>query len=98
MMELKDKPQLTVPQLGLAQLVEVGVAGAVQPHIAARGPIERPEQVQQRALPRPGRAHDRHEFPAMHLHIHAAEHLQRLAVAAHVDLADPPGLEQGAHS
>src|SRR5207302_7136406 len=55
-------------------------------------------QVQQRALARPRGAYDRHEFPTMRLHIHAPQHLQRLAVTAHVDLANPPGFEQGAHS
>src|SRR5437773_11264436 len=49
-----------------SNLVQVGVARAVQPDIAAGGPIQRPEQMQQRALPRPGGAHDGDERSEEH--------------------------------
>src|SRR2546430_5468008 len=45
--------------------------------IAARWPIQRPEQMQQRALPRPGGAHDGDKLTAVDLELHGAQHLER---------------------
>ena len=98
MMELKDKAQLAVPQLGEGGRVQVGVARAVEPDVSARGPIQRAEQVQQGALPGSRRAHDGDELAAVDLELHGAQHLERLAVAAGEYLADPPGFEQRRHS
>src|SRR2546428_2109946 len=98
MMELEDKAQLPVPQLRQGGGVQVGIARAVQPDIAAGGPIQRPEQMQQRALPRPGGAHAGDKLTAVDLELHGAQHLERLPVAARKHLADPPGFEQGGHS
>src|SRR5256885_13402820 len=98
MMELKDEPQLVVPELGQLVPVQVGVARAVEPNVPARRAVERPEQMQQRTLARAGGAYDRHEFAAVDLQLHAAQHFQRLAVAAREHLADPPAFDQRAHS
>src|SRR5437016_7766086 len=89
MMELTDEPQLAVSVLGELVPIQVGVAGAVEPDVPARRAVERPEEMQQGALARAGRPYDRHEFPAVDLQLHSAQHLQRLAVAAREHLPDP---------
>src|SRR5258705_205391 len=98
MMELEDESHLPVPELGGGAGVEVGVARAVEPDVAAARRVEGAEQVQQGALPRPRGADDGDELPAPHVEIDAAQDLEGLAVAAGVDLPDRPGLEQGVHS
>jgi len=98
MMELKDEAQLGVPQLGQGVGVQVGVAGAVEPDIAAGGPVQGAEQMQQRALPGSGRADDGNELAAVHLELHRAQHFERLPVAAGEHLAHAASLEQRGHS
>src|SRR2546426_8487524 len=98
MVELKDKPQLAVPQLGELVGIQVGVARAVEPDVPARRAVECAQQVQQRALAGSRSAHDRYELSAVHLELHAAQHFERLAVAAREHLPDRPAFQQRAHS
>jgi len=71
---------------------------AVEEDAAAGGPVERAEQVKQRALPRSRRTDHRHHFAAAHFEIEPAQHLEGLAVAPGEHLPDPAGLEQRGHS
>src|SRR3989441_13305606 len=98
MVELKDKPQLAVPQLRELVGIQVGVARAIEPDVPGRRAVERAQQVQQRALARSRSAHDRYELSAVHFQLHAAQHLERLPVAAREHLPDRPALQQRAHS
>ena len=98
MVELEDEPQLTVPELGERRRIQVGIAGPVEPDVSPGRPIQRPQEVQQGALPGSRRAHNRHELATADLEVHAAQHLERLAVTASEHLPDAPGREQGRHS
>ncbi len=98
MVELEDESDLPVAELSRGAAIEIGVARAVEPDVAAARRVEGAKQVQQRALPRPGGADDGDELAAPHVEVDAAQHLEGLAVAARVDLPDRPGLEQRVHS
>ena len=63
-MGLKDEADLPVADFGQLQLVELAEVLAVEQHRAARGPVQRADDLQQRALARAGRADDGKGFAA----------------------------------
>jgi hypothetical protein len=54
--------------------------------------------MQQRALPRPGRAHDRDEFAAPDFDVYAAQDLEQLSIAAREHAPDRLPHEERVHS
>ena len=71
--ELEHEADLAAAQareLGLAQLVD---ALAVEPDLAGRRAIEAGEEVEQRRLAAPARAHDRDELAALDREVDAAQ-------------------------
>ena len=64
------------------QLIVVHQADVVvaQEELAARGPIQAPQHIQQRALAGARRAHDRHVVSLRHIERHAAQRVDRFAL------------------
>ena len=91
--ELEDEADLLVAELRepVVRLRE-HVAAAVF-YASGGGPVERAEQVEQRALARAALPDDRHHLALAHRERHAAQHLQ-LARLGLVRLAQPVGREQ----
>src|SRR5687768_1537299 len=96
--KLEYEAELPVPDLGEALLALLGEDLPVEPDFARCGLVERAQQVEQRALPRAARADDRHELAAAHGEIDAGQHLDEVAVAAGVHLAEGVRLEHRHHS
>jgi hypothetical protein len=61
--ELEDEAEDLAAQLGQLAVAEVVEAATGDRRRAPVRPIQRAEDVQQRALPRAGRPHDRHQLP-----------------------------------
>ena len=76
-MVLKDETDVPVAVVGEAAFAEGERILAVEPHGAGSRPVERAEDVQQRALARAGRPHDGEGVAALHLQADAAQHGQR---------------------
>jgi hypothetical protein len=85
-MELKHESDPPVPEIRERVVAEPRHGAAVDRHVPAVGDVERAEQVQQRALPGPARAHDRDHLPALHRQVDAVEHVDDAAVPAPVRL------------
>src|SRR5262245_11115288 len=98
MMKLEHESQLPVAQVGRAAGVHIRITRAVEPDVAGRRAVERAEHVQERALPRAGRAHDRDELTAAHLDVDPFQDLEQLSVAAGEHLPDRAGHQQRVHS
>src|SRR5213075_750793 len=98
MMKLEHESQFSVPELRRTPGVEVGVTRPIQPDVPGRRTVERAQQMQQGALPRPRRADDRHELAAAHLHVDAPEDLEQMSVAAREHAANRLGRKQRIHS
>src|SRR5206468_5326294 len=98
MMKLEHKAELPVPELRRAARIEIGIARAIQPNVSRRRTVQRPQEVQQRALPSARRADDGDELPASHLDVDAGQDLQQLSVAAREDAPDCPAHEERVHS
>ena len=69
---------------------------ARQPERAGVGPVERPQDVQQRRLPHPAAAGDRHHLAFPHLQIELAEHRDAAGPGAE-GLVEAPGFELQRH-
>ena len=98
MMELEHEADLPVPDGGEGLRALLAEDEAVQPHGSGGRDVERPQQVEQRALARAARADDGHELPASHREIQARQDLDRRPVAAAIDLPKTLRLENRAHS
>src|SRR5256885_16204826 len=98
MVKLEHKSELPVPELRRASGLEIGISRAVQPNIAARGAVERAEQMEQCALARARRADDGDECATPHFHVDAAQNLQQLPIPAREHAADAFGHEERVHS
>ena len=93
MMELKDEADLLVPdpsQLVVSPPLE---RFPVDLHAPLRRPVQGPQHVEQRALPRATRADDRHHLPTRQREPHVVEDVQNAAVPSAKRLDDPFGDE-----
>src|SRR5918996_2595033 len=96
MEELKDEPDLAATQasqLGLAQPVD---PLAVEPHLSGGRSIEAREQIEQRRLAAPTRAHDRDELAALDRQVDAAQR-EHLSAPGVVGLRQASCLEHACH-
>src|SRR2546425_3935336 len=98
MMKLKHKPELPVPEFRRAPGIEVGIPRPVQPDVSPGRAVERPQQMQQRALPRSRRPDDRDELAASHFDVDASQDLEQLPVAAREHTPDRLAREERVHS
>ena len=83
--ELKDEADVPAPQFGELGVAERADLRAVDPRLAAAGPIEPGEQVHQRRLARARRPHHRDQRPLRHRQGDASERIDghvAVAVAA----------------
>ena len=78
MMILKDETDPATAKVGQLRLVEHERIFAVEPHAAGRRPIERADDVQQRALARSARPDHGQILAGRKRERHAAEHFERL--------------------
>ena len=62
-MELEDKPDLLVPESGKFFVPQREDVHPVIRTLSRRRLVQRPDDVQQRALPRPGRSDDGDDLP-----------------------------------
>ena len=78
------------PQLGAERLeVQVGERLAVDQHPPVGGVVEAGGQLDQRRLPGPGLADERHGLPRRHRQRHVGERRVRLAGVGEVDVVEP---------
>ena len=89
MMELEHESELQVADQRQLRRRERPVRLAIEPHLARARPIQRAEEMEQRALARAARADDGHELPAGHGQLRARKHLDRIPIAPAEDLASP---------
>ena len=78
-MVLKHEADRTVAEVGKLRLREGERVGAVEADGAAGRPVERAEQVQERALAGAGRAHDGERLAAVEAERHVTEDGERAA-------------------
>ena len=71
---MKDEADLPVADFGELQVVELAEVFAIEQHRAARGPVQRADDLQQGALAGAGRADDGDSFAARDFERHGAEH------------------------
>ena len=93
-MKLEDEADMLVAerhQLLIRHARDVDLADA---HLAAVGPIESAEDVQQRALPDARGAHHRHHLALLNGHIQIAQHVQP-APLQRIRLVEPANLDKG---
>ena len=93
--ELEDEARLLAPQAGRLRVAQAADHLAVEHDLAAGGPVEPAEQLEQRALAGAGRAHQGHELAAADLERDASQGLD-LAVAEPVALGQVAGFEDRA--
>ena len=79
MVVLKDEADVSIAKVGQVALGQGEGIASLQPHVAARRPVERAENVQQRALAGAGRPHDGHGVAALQVERHIAQHGQGAA-------------------
>ena len=92
--ELEDEADLVAAQPGQPAVAEPVVALAAEQDVAGAGGIERPEEVEQRALPGARRPHDGDHLPPADLDVDAVERVDG-GVALAVDLGQPTCLQCG---
>ena len=76
------KPKVRLRSSSRSAVGQVVDAPAVEQDRAVVGRVERAEQVQQRALARPGRADDREELAVLDLEVDAAQHRDHVLALA----------------
>lgn len=76
MVELEDKPDPSIPELRLLILRHLKDILTVEVDRACRGPIEHPDDVEERALSGSGSPDDRDKFASLNLETDAVEHRQ----------------------
>ena len=76
---LEHEPGALAPQAGRGVVREAADLLALEEDLARRRLVEPAEQLEQRALARPRRAHERDELAGHHLQAHAADGLDGLA-------------------
>ena len=83
-MRLEDEADLPVPHGGELLIVQGAQVLPVEGDRPARGPVERADDLQQRALARTGRADDGEGFAARDFERHIVEHRQGPGVGGRV--------------
>ena len=78
---MKDEPDLLVANRGQFQIVELVQILAIEQYASARGPIQRTDNLQQRALSRTRRADDGKRFAAGDLERDAAQDIHTVRAA-----------------
>src|SRR6478672_2194059 len=88
MVELEHESDRAVSQRGDRIVGQVADRLAVDQHLAGRRSVQRPQQVQKRALARSARTDDRDHLAPRDLQVDRIEHLDRPAVTADVRLRE----------
>ena len=83
-MELEDEADLAVAERGQLALAHRRQRLAVEPDLARGRPVERAEDVQQRALADPGLADDDHLLARRDVEVEVAQHLDPVPIAVAV--------------
>jgi hypothetical protein len=94
--ELKDETERAVAKGVALKGGQVVDAFILQANLTLIGPVERAEQMEQRALTGAGSPDNADELAVLHLQIDAAQHVDALGVLA-VGLVQVDGVEQGIH-
>src|SRR5690606_22216462 len=97
-MKLKHESDLPVPHRGELLRRQVAVGRSIEAYGAVGRLVQRAEEMQKSALARAARAHYRDELAAGYVEIGARQHVDRLAIAAEIDLAQSFRAENAGHS
>src|SRR5262249_55594847 len=90
---LEHESNRAVPQCGDRIVGQVAQRTAIDQHLAGRRPIERPKQMQKRALARPARADDRDHLAPCDSQVDRVENGDRPAISPDVGLRERPRLQ-----
>ena len=93
--ELEDEPDVPRPPGGELRVFQGAERLARDPHVAARGLVDAPDQVQERRLSGAAGSHERQEFSPLHLEVDPGQHRDFDLVPA-VDLVDVVERDQAA--